>query len=261
MSLRLIESKDFQRRQWAFAAHLRDPAGHPPPEGMPERGLAVYRELVFSNLEGLLAGTFPVLKATLGEEAWPALVRDFLAEHRAATPLFPAVAEELLAYLAEEREARLADPPFLAELAHYEWAELALSLAAEPDRAGIDPDGDPLAGPPVVSPLAWGLTYRFSVHRIGPDFRPDAAPAEPTHLLVYRDPDEEVGFLAVSAPVLRLLELLDGAITGAEALERLAGGLGADPGSIREYGRGVLTDLARRGILLGIAREPATGEV
>ncbi len=255
MSLRKVESPEFQRRQWAFAAHLRDPERHPAPEGMAERGLAVYRELIFNNLEGLLATTFPVLKATLGERAWEALVRDFLAEHRAATPLFPAVAGELLAYLGDERSPRPTDPPFLAELAHYEWAELALSLAEEPDRAGLDPDGDPLAGRPVVSPLAWGLTYRFPVHRIGPDLRPDTAPAEPTCLLVYRDPAEEVGFLAVSAPVLRLLALLDGATTGAAALERLAGELGADPAAIREFARATLADLTRRGVLLGTRQE------
>ena len=39
----------------ALAAHVRDPAAHAGPPGIEDRRLAVYRELVFNNLDGLLA--------------------------------------------------------------------------------------------------------------------------------------------------------------------------------------------------------------
>jgi hypothetical protein len=48
--------------------------------------------------------------------------------------------------------------PWLHELAHYEWVELALQIADD-DLPPHDPDGDLLAGKPVPSPLAWALAY------------------------------------------------------------------------------------------------------
>jgi hypothetical protein len=106
---------------------------------------------------------------------------------------------------------------------------------AEPDRAGIDPTGDLLEGRPVVSPLAWNLTYRFPVHRIGPDHLPDAPPADPTHLVAYRTPDDDIAFLEINAVTQRLLILLDEETsrTGRQALRRVAEELGhPDPDQV-----------------------------
>jgi len=44
------EKAPFQDKQYAFAAHLRDPDNVPAPEGIEERRMAVYRELFFNNL-------------------------------------------------------------------------------------------------------------------------------------------------------------------------------------------------------------------
>lgn len=248
--------------QAAFGAHLRDPEGQPPPPGMEERGLAVYRDLVFRNAEGLLASTFPVLKETLGEEAWEGLVRDFLAEHGAATPLFPEMPGELVRYLAGGRDGLPGDPPFLAELAHYEWVELDLSLRDLPTPPpDLDPAGDLLAGTPELSPLARRLAYRFPVQHIGPEHRPAEPPAEPTLLVVHGDGDGEVGFLAVSAPVWRLLELAEAGWTGAEAAGWVGEELGMGQGpALMEQAREGLEDLRRRGALWGVRPPPAQEE-
>src|SRR3546814_14577182 len=71
--------------------------------------------------------------------------------------------------------------PWLRELAHYEWAELALQIS-EATREDIahDARGDLLAGCPLPSPLAWPLAYAWPVHRIGPDHQPPEQPAAPT---------------------------------------------------------------------------------
>src|SRR6187401_1863361 len=52
--------------QFAFAAHLRDPARHPAPDDIEDRRMAIYRDLVFNGLEALLASNFPVIRGTLG---------------------------------------------------------------------------------------------------------------------------------------------------------------------------------------------------
>src|SRR3546814_20010579 len=76
--------------------------------------------------------------------------------------------------------------PWLRELAHYEWAELALQIS-EATREDIvhDARGDLLAGCPLPSPLAWPLAYAWQVPRIGPDHQPLQTPAEPP-LLPFR---------------------------------------------------------------------------
>ena len=46
----------------AMAQHVRDPAAHPGPPGIEARRLKIYSDLVYNNLDGLLAGGFPVIK-------------------------------------------------------------------------------------------------------------------------------------------------------------------------------------------------------
>lgn len=206
-------------QQYAFAAHLRDPQAHAAPAGLEERRLQIYRELFFNNIAGLLSGNFPVMQATLGREAWQGLVRDFYREHRCHTPLFPELGRELLRYL-ETRAER--DPPWLLELAHYEWVELALALD-ENDIASIQcvRDGDLLDGVPVPSPLAWPLAYTWPVQQIRPQFQPTQAPPHPTFLLVVRDRADQVLFKAIDALGFQLLQDLHANASGASGREIL----------------------------------------
>jgi hypothetical protein len=243
---------DLQRR---FAAHIRDPARQPAPDGIEDRRMAVYRELFFNNLRSMLAGNFPVLHALYADEAWSALVRDFYADYRCHTPLFTEIAREFLRYLEEVREPGADDPPFLAELAHYEWVELALELdEREPGAVAADPDGDLLDGAPVLSPLAWPLSYRFPVHRIRPDHRPATAPDEPTHLLVYRDRHDTVRFMSLNAVARLLLDHLQAnpRATGRDALQRIAETIRhPDPSRVLEAVADLLADWRERGVILG----------
>lgn len=199
-----------------LAAHVRDPAAHAGPPGIEDRRLNVYRELVFNNLDGLLAGNFPVIRKTLGDAAWQALLRRFLQTHSAQTPLFTRLGLEFVAFLEAEAEPAR---PWLAELAHYEWAELGLQLsdAVPPPHA---PEGDLLDGIPLLSPLAWPLAYRWPVQRIGPDFQPTAPPPEPTLVLLRREADGRIRFSALSPLLFRLLERI-AANTGASGRDLL----------------------------------------
>ena len=252
------EMPDFLRRQYEFAAHIRDPERHPGPADVEDRRMAIYRELFFNNVEGFLANSFPVLRSLLDEAAWTALVRDFYARHRCHTPLFLEIPREFLHYLEQEREAGEEAPPFLYELAHYEWLELALSVAEDPEPdTGVDPDGDLLAGHPRLSPLAWAFRYAYPVHRIGPDFQPDTPVPEGVFLLVYRDPGDEVHFLELNPVSARLFALLrdEPGITGRRALERIAGELGhPEPGVVLKGGLDILSRWRDRGIVKGTTR-------
>lgn len=210
----------FQRLQRAFAAHLREPDAHAAPSEIEDRRMAVYRDLVYNNIESFVAGGFPVLRSLYRDGDWHRMVRDFVAHHAAASPYFLQIGEEFLHYLQSERKPRAGDPPFLLELAHYEWVELALDVSPETFPPGLLRDGDPLALVPVVSPLVWSLSYRYPVHRIGPDYRPSEAPETPTFLLVYRDRADEVGFMEANAVTARLLQLASAEPASGRALLR-----------------------------------------
>lgn len=249
---------DFQRMQRAFAAHLRDPAAHPGPSGIEDRRLKIYRELFYNNVEDFLATAFPVLRRISSDAVWHARVRDFYARHVSKAPQFYRLAEEFLHFLEHERGVHADDPPFLAELAHYEWVELALSISeaqASPDLA--DPNGDPLAAPPLISPLAWPLAYAWPVHRIGPEHQPVEPPAQPSYLIVYRTRQDEVRFMEINAVTARLLQLIEEnpKAAGHALLLRIAGELQhPQPSLIVEAGRTMLASLRERDILLGTRR-------
>lgn len=251
----MTDDEQLESLQRRFAAHLRDPARAPAPAGIEDRRLQVYRELFFDNLSNQLAGVFPVLHAILGAPRWDRLVRDFYRDHHCRTPLFLELPREFVDYLAEERPMAADDPPFLAELAHYEWVELALAID-EQDLATVaaDPAGDLLAGRPLLSPLAWPLAYRYPVHRLSPDWQPDEPPAEPSFYVARRDRADRVGFLQVNAVTLRLVERLQQAPdrTGAEHLEALADELPQlDRAAVRDGGTAALAELLGAEVILG----------
>src|SRR5450432_1139233 len=247
-----------QRLQYQFTAHLRDPDNCPAPEGIEDRRMGIYRDLVFCNVEMFLSANFPVIRALYDEAAWNRLTRDFLREHQCHTPLFPEFGREFLRYVeARQQRAGNDDPPFLLELAHYEWAELALSLD-EHDVTSVphDPAGDPLAQVPVMSPVACVLGYRFPVQLIGPDFRPSVVPPEPTLLLLVRGRDDEVRFHEIDPLSAMLIERLqeNTRLTGLECLDALlAERDGADAAVLREAGKAVLIELRTRQAILGTA--------
>jgi hypothetical protein len=222
----MAERPKFQEQQYAFAAHIRDPQKAPAPEGIEDRRMAIYRELFFNNLKSLLSNMFPVLKKLHSDQHWNRLVRRFMQHHQAQTPYFLQLPAEFLDFLQNEYEPGPDDFPFLVELAHYEYIELALSVSEESnDLEGVDPDGDLLAGVPVKSPLAWVYAYQYPVHRISAEFLPDAPAEQPVYLSVYRDAEDKVGFLelnVVTAGLLNAIQENDADLTGEALLRKLA---------------------------------------
>lgn len=249
-----------REQQLALTRHLREPDTVAAPPGMDERRLAIYRDLLFNNIQGLLAGNFPVVHGVLGPEGWRALVRDFYRDHRCQTPLFPEIAREFLHYL-ESRPP--GDPPFLLELAHYEWVELALQIHQLQDDAQLPamPAGQPVQAPaalldcaPVLSPLAWPLAYRWPVHRIAPGFLPTHPPDAPTLLLLRRAPDGTVRFSELTPLAFRLVQRIEASPgdSGHRHLTALAEEAGAsDVDRFVNEGLKLLLQLEQTGVLSG----------
>lgn len=213
------------QEQNTLGRYLRDPDHCAPPAGMDVARAQVYRDLIFNNLSLLLSGTFPVLIKVLGEARWRSLMRIFLRDYRASTPKFGEIAQEFVEFLAAQPPG-LNDgdwPPFMVELAHYEWVEMALQQSeAEPLPASDA--GQLLECALQVSPLAWPLAYAWPVQLVGPDYQPDAPPVQPTLLLVRRAEDWSVKFSELSPLAWRLLQRITEfpQLTGREQLQGLA---------------------------------------
>jgi len=196
---------ELRRLQRAFTEHLRNPEQVPVPEGLDPRRMGIYSELVFGNLSSLLSEFFPVINSILESSAWDNLVREFLIRHQSQTPYFPQIAEEFVSYL-DQGQVSSDTPDFLAELAHYEWIELAL-FTAEQELPANNLSLSQLKEEPVsLSPLAVPLIYAYPVHQISPDFLPEAPSELPVCLLAFRDRDDSVRFFELQPLAYKLLE-------------------------------------------------------
>jgi len=255
MSERSHEIDSFRAVQYQFAGHIRNPDQVQMPEGVDDRRMKVYRELFYNNIEGFLAGNFPVFKSLSDESYWHSLVRDFMTKHRCQTPYFLEIGQEFMQYVSECRTDCTDDPVFMQELLHYEWVELALdSSTQEIPTEGIDPEGDLLTGVPVQSPLAWSLSYEYPVHQIGPGFQPDEPSQHPVYLLVYRDRSDQVQFMEINAVTARMLFLMQQQVdaSGRALLEQIASELNhADIDVVIAGGAEVLENLRQKGVILG----------
>ena len=245
--------KDFQVVQRQLTDHIRNPDQSPAPSGVSSERMAIYRSLVFKNLEGLVSGAFPVCKSLYPEQEWQQIIHTFLLAHRCESPYFLDVAKEFLSFL-EGREQLIQAKPFLYELAHYEWVEMVLDVSPQtlPSEQNID-KYSVLAEPVSISPLALNLSYYFPVHMIGVEFQLDAPPNQATCLVVYRDQQDRVQFIETNPVTHQLLSIVESkqAATGAEALLQLAEGIeGMSYDQISGFGEEILYDFLKRRVLL-----------
>ena len=149
------------------------------------------------------------------------------------------------------QEAHIAQPlpRWLADLARYEWVELAVDVmdVAVPAH---DPQGDLLAQPLCLNPARIDVTSLWPVHRIGPGWQPRRP--EPAFLVVFRDAHDAVHFAEINAVTARVLAWIDEGHTGQQAFERLAGEIQhPDPQALLGFGNALLVSLREQGIVLG----------
>ena len=219
----MANQPEFIRKQYEFAAHIRNPEKNPLPSDVEQRRMNIYTELFYNNVEGFMSNTFPVLRSLYDDDNWHKLIRDYFEYHKAHTPLFPEMPREFLKYLESERDAQTDDFPFINELAHYEWVELALSLSdqdVDADNSSADALNDKLS----LSPLAWPLSYQYPVHQVSPDFIPETPGEMPTFIIAYRNSDDEVHFMEINPITAHLVHLIseNPDKTGQQHLEQVA---------------------------------------
>ncbi len=242
---------DFAAKQREFVAYIRDPEHNQPPADVKLPRIGMYRELLFNNIDNFLSSNFPVLRQLLDDAQWYALAQDFFAHHSSASPYFSEIPEEFLAYLQNERVG-MDDFPFLLELAHYEWVEMAVAIAKDPSPADSLPPDDLTGCTVALSSVAWPLAYQYPVHKIAPTFLPTEAPTQATFLIVYRNHQDDVQFLEITPMTYRLLALLqdNGPSMAIACLGQIATEMGhPQPEQVIMGGLQILKGLVEKGIV------------
>jgi len=244
---------DFKAKQNEFSAYIRDPFNNPRPADVKQERIETYRELFFNNVDSFLSNNFPVLKTILNDQQWFELSQDFFSNHASSSPYFSEIPEEFIDFLQNERKNE-DDLPFLLELVHYEWVEMALSIAKENIKTNTNDFIENLVQQTIaLSPLAWPLAYQFPVQEISPSFLPTKTPEEPTYLLVYRDTDDEVQFMKTPPITFRLLQIVQDneGITCKNCLKQIVEeSAHPEPDTLFSSGLLAIKDLAEKNIII-----------
>lgn len=238
---------EFQQYQLAFTAHIRQPALNSKPSKVQNARMAVYRNAIFNNFLSIVSACFPVAQQVMGVRAWKNLVRRFVAEHATKTPIFKEIPYEFVQYLATLKDI----PPYLQALTHYEWVELEVANQSL-DEAWKMPEVEVNLMDEIPQFAAHQLlAYDYPVHRISKKQIPDTI--TPTFLLVYRNQNFDIKFIALNPVTYRLLCLLkEQPRTGRQALTALAQELQQAPDMILQFGAGILHELSEQQVFIGV---------
>lgn len=254
-------ANSFLDTQTTFTNFVRNPEKNPIPGDVKPERMLMYRELLFNNVNSFLTSNFPVLHKILEPVHWLELVQDFFSQHHCDTPYFSEIPEEFINYLQDERNVTEIDPPFMVELAHYEWVEMALSIAKHELPADTAEFlNNPLQAPLYLSPLAWPLLYQYPVHRLSPEFQPFEAPEAPTYLVVYRDAGDDVHFSEINAVTMRLLELIQQqpGLDAEQYLRQLSEECKTtDQAAFFRYGQEFIKEMVQKAIICGVQNTEA----
>jgi hypothetical protein len=237
---------DFQQYQREFTAHIRDPSTHKKPARVMAARMAVYRTAVFNNIFESVSICFPVCQKAIGMRAWRALLKDFVKNHRATSPIFREIPQQFLLYLETVQVTHI----YLKQLAHYEWVELAVG-SQQTETQKLSKKTDLLNEKPVLTPAHMLLEYDFPVHKVSARFKPKTA--EKTYLLVFRNAENAVKFIELNPMTYQLLKLIDkNDMTGEQALVSLAEHIKhPDTNAVIQFGAQILVDLANQGAIIG----------
>lgn len=239
---------DFRQVQKQLTDWIRQPEVHAPPGDAPLHRLHIYRELFFNNIAGFVENSFPEVKKRLPDEVWNRLVQGFFAGHHCQSPYFRDISQEFLKYLPHCPETRLY--PWLLELAHFEWAEIAADVAE--GEWPVAAAGDVWTQTPVISPFVWPLVYAWPVHALGEEI-PSNPPLAPTALIIYRTQNHEVRYLQSTLPGAALIEQLQNEPAPLTVMaNQLADSLGLDQKVLSGLLGPAVDAYLEHGILLGV---------
>ena len=253
-------TQSFQTTQKTFVDAIKDPQTFCDTDADHIRRMKIYQSLFYNNIDNFVSTGFPVLKSIVvkqyGEKGWESIVRQFFIEHECRSPYFAEISKEFVEYLSTEPNFDITLPDFAAELAHYEWLELDVSIRKNEDDIEFYQQGNNVTAIR-VSPYASLAAYQFEVHLIGEDYIPEQPAQEQQFYVVYRDREFDVQFAHVNPVTAILVNTLEQNELGMEIgqlAESLCQQLPQIPSNVLINGMNqILTDMLQKGILLPVS--------
>ncbi|WP_394223165.1 DUF2063 domain-containing protein [Alteromonas gracilis] len=252
-------TQSFRTTQDAFVSAIKNPSTFSDTNADNTRRMEIYQSLFFNNIDNFISTGFPVLKSIVlkqfGEKGWESLVRQFFIEHECRSPYFAEISKEFVEYLSTEPSFDIALPDFAAQLAHYEWLELDVSIRKNEEYVKFY-NSDEMVQAVRVSPYASLAAYQYEVHLIGDDHIPEQPAQEQQFYIVYRDQNFNVQFAhvnPVTATMVNTLEQTDKGMEIGQLAESLTQQLPQIPSNVLINGMNqTLTDMLKKGILLPV---------
>jgi len=196
---------EFQKIQQHFADRIRHKDNVSCPIGIDNARMQVYEECFFNGISELLSNAFPVINEILTGSEWESLIKNFYAFHHCKSPLFYEVPQEFLEYLINTNSL-IEKYPFIIELAHYEWMELALDLAVG-EVSKPNEEINLYKNKFILSPLAEVVAYNYPVHKIKKGNNPKK---EIVFICIYRNYEYKVKFIELNQLSARILLMFKG---------------------------------------------------
>lgn len=223
----------------------------------PEQDFSEYvqEKDVSTSVEETLNECYSVSKSILSDSQWEHLIQDFVQKLTGHNLLHSNLIEEFLYYLKEEANLE-SYPPFLVELAHFEWIDFDLKTAEI--HFEYDKSGDCLNDIPIISPLAELLIYNYPVHKIEKEISQMKLDETPTYIIAWRDTLGIVRFMTTNDMTARLFEILkeNAELTGRQALETIADEIQInDTQELIEHGLNMLNTLHEHQIIIGTSKK------
>jgi hypothetical protein len=235
-----------------------------PPAELAGGRAGVYRHLIEHTLDGCMTSILPRATARLGAVFFEH-ARAFYAARGPQTHYLRDVPSEFLAWVGPRWEADPRVPAYLHDLARHEAA--AIEIAAAPEQGGASSTraaGElSLGRAAVFIEAARVARYDHAVHELSGDPDDRAEPeARAVWLLIYRDAEHELRYLALSPAAAAILErMLRPGVTVERAIVDGAAEAGVPVDEALLSGTSVLlADLAERGVLLGGSGLPWSGQ-
>lgn len=249
----MICNPNLAETQLAFMAYLRQPIPALLPMGYAKQSLDIYVELVNNSINESLSSCFPIIQSILTELEWRNLVADFIAQHFCVNPKYRQIPDEFVFYLQNER-LQADDPPFLVELAHYEWIELVLVLAEAEEFSWVELTAEQLLTQSLAfSPLCKLLYYQWPVTKIDNANRPLAPDSLGFCILAFRDSLDQVRFIEVNSASAQFIELLLNQQSASQILAEISVSLSeVDRDKLRNFCLDMLLKLNQQGAIIGI---------
>lgn len=188
------------------------------PELLPSN-IQLYHKLVLNVIEDTLQNAYPITHQLLTQEEWDSLVKEFFATHACQSNQIWSMPKEFYEWLVRSNTPILEKYIFLDELLWFEWIELDMFMMDD-QIISHTKFGDILFSKLILNPEHRLLSFKFPVHLKNCE---DISVSDKANyfVLANRNSNGDILFNEISAPVVRLIEYLEGgAFSIAELIEK-----------------------------------------